>query len=315
MLTIVYICSAGHSGSTLLDLLLGSHSSVESLGEAFQLSKNISLNSLCSCGAPVRSCVFWSRVLACLKERWGVDVSANPYQFNLGYINPKVVKDRLHTRPGYRLKTKYFRALHLLQRRYGIEPLRYGLGPVYATLANAWRLYAAVAEVSGRRVQVDSSKASLRAIESYLMRPDEVKIVLLTRDGRGVLFSRLKKGFSCQQSISDWKKYYERSLVLLEKFVPPERRLHVKYEELVQHPRVELMRICKFLGIDFQEAMLDFAAQPHHIANGNAMRFERVSEIRGDFAWHTMLEESARRQFARLAGDLNRRLGYSDEVS
>lgn len=311
MLTTIYICAAGHSGSTLLDLLLGSHSSVESLGEIFQLPKNISLNSLCSCGEPVRSCIFWTQALNCLKNRCGADIVAKPYEFNLGYINPKVVKDSLHTRPGYRLKTKYFHALHLLQRSYGIDVLKYGLKPVYATISNAWRLYAVIAKVSGNRLLVDSSKASLRAIESYLMRPAEVKILLLTRDGRGVLFSQLKKQFPREKSILGWKKYYERSLKLLEKFVPSERRLHVKYEELVRHPRVELRRICTFLGIDFENAMLDFTAHPHHITNGNNMRFCQSSEIRGDFEWQTGLSAGDLLEFDRLAGDLNRRLGYS----
>ena len=41
----IYICSAAHLGSTLLDLLLGSHSRVASLGEISKLLKNIALNT------------------------------------------------------------------------------------------------------------------------------------------------------------------------------------------------------------------------------------------------------------------------------
>ena len=33
----VFICSAGHSGSTLLDMLIGSHPECESLGEVVLL--------------------------------------------------------------------------------------------------------------------------------------------------------------------------------------------------------------------------------------------------------------------------------------
>src|SRR5690606_236057 len=39
----VFICSAGHSGSTLLDMLLGTHSRAESLGELVNLPLDIEL--------------------------------------------------------------------------------------------------------------------------------------------------------------------------------------------------------------------------------------------------------------------------------
>jgi hypothetical protein len=69
--TIVHILGVGHSGTTLLDLLIGSHSAVTSVGEAITLSRN--LDARCTCGArPLRACPFWSAVDSALQRRHGL---------------------------------------------------------------------------------------------------------------------------------------------------------------------------------------------------------------------------------------------------
>jgi hypothetical protein len=59
--TLVAIASAGHSGSTLLDLLLGNHSQVCSAGEMNRLTLHAA-DRVCACGATVTACAFWDRV-------------------------------------------------------------------------------------------------------------------------------------------------------------------------------------------------------------------------------------------------------------
>jgi len=68
-LTIIYIASKGHSGSTLLDLLISSHSQVTSLGEIKVLSAGRKkspqtvLERRCTCGAKfILDCLFWQGV-------------------------------------------------------------------------------------------------------------------------------------------------------------------------------------------------------------------------------------------------------------
>lgn len=59
--TLIYVTCPGHSGSTLLDLMLGAHSRVVSLGELKKLG-SAGVES-CSCGsAPVSCCPFWQQV-------------------------------------------------------------------------------------------------------------------------------------------------------------------------------------------------------------------------------------------------------------
>ena len=63
-----YICSAARSGSTLLDVLLGNHSRVASLGEFSFLSKAIALNQTCSCGESIHKCPAWSKIFYRVKK-------------------------------------------------------------------------------------------------------------------------------------------------------------------------------------------------------------------------------------------------------
>ena len=68
----------------------------------------------------------------------------------------------------------------------------------------------------------------------------------------------------------------------LKKYVNDNQLLRVKYEHIVQDPNAELKRICRFLNVEFEKDMLNFANHVYHITNGNDMRFSRSSKIRPD---------------------------------
>jgi hypothetical protein len=67
---VIYIVGLGHSGSTLLDLLLGAHSRIVGVGELIALSSagkpgrhEQVLDRRCDCGAPTKlACQFWDAV-------------------------------------------------------------------------------------------------------------------------------------------------------------------------------------------------------------------------------------------------------------
>ncbi len=61
---ILYITSLGHSGSTLLDVLLGQHSQLQSLGELAFFDTWIAEKNLCSCGTALPQCPFWINATA-----------------------------------------------------------------------------------------------------------------------------------------------------------------------------------------------------------------------------------------------------------
>lgn len=306
----VYICSAGHSGSTLLDLLLGSHSSIASLGEIEHLSKNISLNTLCTCGKKVQSCDLWQEVIANASGKLNVDINQFPYQLNMGFPDPQVIKDKIHTTLKYQIKRRYFRGLQYFSLRYDLYFLSPFLKKVAESIDHTLMVYEVVRKILGCNVIIDSSKTYMRAAGFYRRNPDKVKIILLTRDGRGVAYSNIKRNFSRSKSIKGWKRYYARSTQLFGHVIADDHILQVKYEDLVNNPEAELQRICSFLNLEFEPAMMDFASHTHHITNGNNMRFKKSSEIKIDNAWKTELSKEDLNYFEKHAGDINNHLGY-----
>lgn len=311
MVDCVYICSAAHSGSTLLDLLLGSHSKATSLGQVVQLPKNLALNAPCACGAAVRSCDFWQRIVRALGDQIGADLMANPYALNLGYHRSTVSVDKSHQTAAYLVRRRLALALAFLQLRFGLNFPRPFAGPFDQSMDNLLLLYDLVRQIVGTDMVVDSSKSYLVAAALYRKRPDKVRVILLRRDGRGVMYSQIKRQRSRKRGLNSWMKYYTRAIPLLETVVSPEHLLYVKYEDLATQPEEELRRICHFIDLDYQAAMLDYTGSVHHNANGNDVRFSTTSTIRLDTLWEEELSVEDQLFFERSAGTLNRSLGYS----
>ena len=68
----VFIASLGHSGSTLLSLMLGGHSRMVGLGEIARvlmpgpMGLEKTREGLCSCNRDLDHCVFWGQVASAL---------------------------------------------------------------------------------------------------------------------------------------------------------------------------------------------------------------------------------------------------------
>ena len=65
-----------------------------------------------------------------------------------------------------------------------------------------------------------------------------------------------------------------------------ENGLIVRYEDFCRQPESELRRICTFLGLDFEPAMLLPAEQEHHFIHSSMSPYLKNSnEIRVDERW------------------------------
>ena len=307
----IYICSAGHSGSTLLDLLIGSHSRIASLGEIAQLPKNIALNTQCSCGLPVRSCAVWSEVMRKVGNEIGIDLTTNPYGLRMGYTRASAVIDTAHQTRLYLARRKLILGMYYLRLRFQASFLDRVTTGVVESIDNNVRVFEAVRQVLAADAIVDSSKSYLKALALYLRHPDRVRIILLTRDGRAVAWSNMKRGTSRAEAVRDWRQQYTRALPLLRRYVPPAHMLTVPYESVATDTRSTLQSICSFVGVPFDDAMMNFRGKTHHVANGNRMRMSGTSEIRLDDEWQSRLTVEDLRYFERKAGPVNRMLGYT----
>lgn len=310
MVQCLYICGAGHSGSTLLDMLLGSHSRIASLGEIINLPMDLATNSPCTCGKTVRECDLWSKVVRTLESELGVDLTSDPYALNLGPIYAAHGDPRV-TGGVYRTRRRLEAALHYIELRTGSFGLFRPLLPtLYKGLENNLRLYDLVGKQLGADFVVDSSKVYTKAIGLSKLAPERVKVLLLIRDGRAVYYSMRKRNFDRNFSLDSWYKHFKRTLPLIETQVPAGNALIVKYEDLARGPEQELRRICGFAGISFEPAMLDIKSKVHHNVNGNNMRFSTTSEIKLDTSWEAKLSSDERAFFESRAGWLNREFGY-----
>lgn len=66
---IVFIAGLGHSGSTLIDLVLSNHTSIIGFGQIYTVynelkNNNINKNRFCSCGKSITDCDYWSRIIS-----------------------------------------------------------------------------------------------------------------------------------------------------------------------------------------------------------------------------------------------------------
>lgn len=310
MIDSVYILSFGRSGSTLLNLILGTHPQATAIGEITHLPKNLALNTPCTCGAAVRECPFWARVVELLDERLGLELGRTPYALELGFINASRVIDHAHQTKVYRALWKLRHGIVLFGYKSGVPVPRWARSRFDLGNEHTCQLYDAIRETSGVPLIVDASKVYTKGIALHLKAPTRSRLILLSRDGRAVMYSHLRSGFNRRQAVQGWKRYYLRTLPILARYVPQEQIIRIRYEELMTDPEAQARRLCEFLELSYDPAMLDFGSKVHHLTNGNEMRFTRSPKIVADRAWQKELTATDLAYFEREAGALNRMLGY-----
>lgn len=304
----LYILSPGHSGSTLLNLILGSHPDAIAVSELTHLPKNIAHNEPCTCGKPIRECPHWRAVSRLIAARIGIDMMHEPRRIELGFIGAPQgpYKGSLMYRTLWRARrmTVYF------SQRFGVPLPAFMCSKFSRGIEHRLALYDAVREAGAASVVVDASKGYLPGIATYERRPDRVRFILLTRDGRAVFHSNVKRGFGSKYALRVWRNYYRRGLPVISRRVDPAHVLRLRYEDLATDPEREIRRICDFAGLEYDSAMLDTRSKQHHITSGNNMRFGASDSIKLDTKWRTGLTREQLAHFEKHAGATNRQLGY-----
>ena len=305
----LYILSPGHSGSTLLNLILGSHSRAIAVSELTHLPKNIERNEPCTCGLPVGECPHWQGVARCAADQLGFDILREPRQLELGFIGAPEGAYRGNSL--YRLAWRIRRMAVYASQWVGVSLPGFMQRKFSLGIRHRLALYDAVREASGASVVVDASKGYIPGVATYQMRPQRTRFILLTRDGRAVFYSNLKRGFGRDYSLRAWRNYYRRGLPVIARRIDPQHVIAVRYEDLATNPEREARRVCEFAGLEYEPGMLDTGAKQHHITSGNDMRKRTGTGIALDTKWRTALQEADRAFFEKRAGSLNRQLGYN----
>jgi hypothetical protein len=296
-MSFLYILGAGHSGSSLLDYLLGSVSDTVATGEIHRLSIDPT-HMLCACGATIASCAYWEDARRLHSERQA------PVSLETWADWPVTLK------PEGKTQRAAWRAC-VTAISLGVTP------PAWLTwwrryleiCNNSWLLYDTLRAGRGARAVVDSTKNPLRLIGLKLVRPKQTFVVHLIRDGRAVTASRVRRtGKSWFMASLAWRVTElkaERAL----RHIPSENTVTVRYEDLCRQPLQEINRIRRLLTLPELESLPSLGGQAHMIP-GNPVLLNGIDEIRLDDRWQGEVSSLQRILFGLVAGVHNRRYGY-----
>jgi hypothetical protein len=305
---LVYIVSAGHSGSTLLDLVIGTIPGAFSTGELTYLPWELYKRGpsdpmakrldVCSCFKSFHECPVWRSIVERVCTRVGYNVFDDPYRFRIALLGPQWYR-RMPTRLTqavrlcYRISSR-IRPIHRLWYEYHRSAIQ-----------NNWLLVDTICQSQDACVVVDSTKDSLRLRLLYQHRPKDVRAILLVRDPRGIAYSAQKRGDDPMHTATAWKQFYERATAIL-------RQMHdlpimrVQYETFCADPIETRGRIARFLGLPDPGLTFQNGGGEPHLVAGNPMRYRWNGQVRLDDAWKTEFVGASREQVDALHARLGK---------
>lgn len=316
-LTYVYIASRGHSGSTLLERLLDNHSEFTAMGEIEKLSlqyirhREGKYPGRCSCGLVPMECPSWRKVAAAIAKEFQVDMTKRPFDFRVSDIG---LEEDWGTRAPWQWASRRY---HRVARTIGygtgggglVKDLMARCGARFAQ--NRYFVAGVLAKNASTTAVVDSSKDHLGMRDLYDYGSGRTKVIFLTRDVRGNVWSSLKhRRMAAAEVARDWVKDNERILGAL-KGVQRSDWLHVRYEDLCADPAAACRTICNFAGYNFEHSMIENDSSEHHTIGGNKIRYSRVEAIKQDLGWAAGLTADQIRDVESEAGSFAASLGYS----
>jgi hypothetical protein len=306
---LIYIAGDGRSGSTLLDLVLGSHPSITGTGEVHRLSLHPE-ERLCGCGATYDGCPYWTSIRESLAKRIDAANLSSWASFPL-HVPPAKIEAEI-----------FPNLVELLLVLNAYRPLRtassvsHHAKRLLDTTKNAWSLFDSIAAHDVCEYVVDSTKTPVRLKSLYSARPDSIHVIYLVRDGRAVAASaRRRTGQPIDTAARAWLRNNRNVLLMLAGI--PKQQIHmVRYEDFCRNPDSTIRETCGFLGLEYHPSMLDFRATENHQIPGNPMLHDEENDtIRLDERWKNELSDVELEQFRSasfgLAGVLNRALGYT----
>lgn len=292
---LLYIISEGHSGSTLLDLLSGCIPRVFSMGEMHFFSWQLKQGDLpedpqnkCSCGFYFDKCDFWNHIINEINEENSINIYAKPEDFNVS-INRGIIRNRTYL--NHKLLNKAFK---IALNNRALDLIQLAVYKFYEkSIKNTWELYDKVAIRSNSTYVVDSSKNPIRFKLLQMYRPDDVKLLILKRDIKGVASSS-HHGLSentIRERAKAWHNFYNKLIPKIKNSLQERQYLEITYEEMCQYPNPSLQKIADFIGNQEKiETLKHISPYSYHTVQGNPMRLAKKDlEIRYDERWRERL--------------------------
>lgn len=303
----IFILSDVRSGSTLLDQCLGAHPQIVSLGEVHWLQAYLSQDRrlydpehplTCFCGKPVAACPFWMDVARHLQRPLDTLRLHSKFNSDEGGFRRWSSVARLPMRL-LRQAPQMFR-FRLAQALLG--------GPRLAR--DSIQLFDAVSGSTGCALCVDSSKSPLRFRSVYAAQPHRTLAIVLSRDYRAVVHSKMKRGAKFDVAALGWRRKMHQ-IDVLTRDLSQHTVHHVRYEDLCANPRAQLISICQFLDVEFTEAMLQRPmSDVHHIGGSPSKLDPNRSRIEMDRSYVNRFQGEELARLQSLVGNEAGRWGY-----
>jgi hypothetical protein len=301
MSELVYILAPSYSGSTLLALLLGRHPAIATVGELKRLVGSSTGPYQCSCGVEIHQCGFWKQ----LKQ----EVNARGAHFDVDDLGARFdwpERRWLHRVLRARVRGAAFEALRECVVRFA-PGCRSRIESI--ALRNEL-LIEVISKRIGGTTFLDSSKDPARLHWMMRSRLWKMRVIHLTRDGRGTALSAMRHEQSDMALAAvEYRRTHEECLRLASR-LGNSRSMTLRYEDLCKNPRLELNRVATFLDLPPESETLEAQRTEQHVL-GNEMRLLPDTEIRLDERWKGELDPGDLAIFERIAGKTNRLLGYS----
>lgn len=247
---VLYIMGTGRSGTTMLNILLGSSDSVIATSELCHFIRDGLISGKpCSCGKTASRCTQWHNMC--------VRMTKNPSQWH---------KDQTVLKQFERHATFWLTYFALHSRRQITE-----YQAVNRKMIN---------NLPQAHCVVDASKYAARGLALAKYTGYDVRVVCLTRSAAGLLGSFAKKNDTeqCRKGIVAASLYYCYVLLCVRLACRRMRArvLEITYEELMSNPIATLGKIEAWCSIDLAAAKAklagDKAFDVGHIVTGNRLR-------------------------------------------
>lgn len=300
---VVFIGGFGRSGSTLLERVLGQVPGHVSVGELVHLpQRGLIDDDRCGCGKAFSDCPFWTNVGEAAFGGWShVE----------GWRSLQLEVDRKRYLPDL---VAPWRAIH--RRALELHAERLG------------RVYQAIAEVSGAKVIVDSSKHVQTAYLLHHVPGISPRVVHLVRDSRGVAYSWTKEVARPETDESELMTRYHPAAAAAQYLAynllfhglglvsTPE--VFLRYESFLADPPGQLRQLLRLLGLPGAASVdLEFLSsdcvelEPNHSVAGNPMRYRTGRmDLRRDDEWRAHLPARQRRAVTAITAPLLAKYGY-----
>lgn len=276
---LIYVTGPGHSGTTILDIALGSLPSVFSTGELkylpWQISRSENLvpsvenECLCSCGNTFKNCKFWGDILEKRANQQfpAVELERMDLLSSTQYVPYKSRNVR---------KTTFSFALFRRSYSYNI------LGPVVRkafrllmtrNLQHNWGLIDLIAKASGVTYVIDSSKDIVRFQLLQSMRHQDCHLVIVKKDLKSLVESAIRRNRDARLACERWLAFYENIFRLAKQNANLPIAV-IAYSDFCADPNASIGLLLRELNISIkvERNLRELNPAESHLVAGNPIR-------------------------------------------